>query len=208
MKVKICGVTDCEIAIFAAEAGADAIGLVFAESKRRVTSERAKEIAQVLSDDVMKVGVFVNETAEAIEEIAAIVGLTHIQLHGEETAAFSKALSLPVIKAWNISERRQLQAALAFPSESILLDGPKGRYKGGNGLAFDWSVLGGEDFSQRKIILAGGLDSANIEEAVKAIRPYMVDVSSGVETNGRKDVQKIKAFIDKVKAIKQGERVR
>ena len=199
MKVKICGITDVETAIFAAQSGADAIGFVFAESKRRVTLEMAKEISESLPSTVLKVGVFVNETQEEIERIASFVGLTHIQLHGDEVESFSESLSLPVIKAWSVQNQVNQKDILDYPSEYILLDGPKGKYRGGNGDSFDWYSFHLEDFKGQKIILAGGLSEENVEEGIRAINPVMVDVSSGVETKGKKDLNKIKLFIEKAK---------
>lgn len=199
MKVKICGITDLATGIAAVEYGADAIGLVFAESKRRVTPERAKEIVENLPEYVLKIGVFVNETKEEIEKIAAYVGLTHIQLHGDEPASFSRSLSLPVIKAISLENSECLEDVINYPCEFLLLDGPKGKYRGGNGTAFDWSSTNGKDLKGKKVILAGGLSEENIEEGIRLIDPFMVDVSSGVETEGRKDLRKIQAFIEKAK---------
>jgi len=200
MKVKICGITDVHTARMAVQYGADAIGLVFADSKRKVTIDRAKEIASTLPPEVLKIGVFVNESRDEIERIASVVGLTHIQLHGEESAAFSKTLKLPVIKAISFQGSDSLQDIIPFPADFILLDGPKGKYHGGNGLAFDWSEVNTSIIKEKKIILAGGLHIDNVAQAIAVIRPYMVDVSSGVETNGTKDLMKIKVFIEKVKA--------
>lgn len=199
MKVKICGISDVETGIAAAEYGADAIGFVFAESKRRVSVEKAKEIASELPKEVLKVGVFVNETKEEIEKIASVVGLTHIQLHGDETASFSESLSLPIIKAISFQGNECLETFKNFPSNYILLDSPKGKYRGGNGTVFNWSEVNPKLINNKKVILAGGLHAGNVEEAINIIRPYMVDVSSGVETEGIKDLKKIKTFIEKVK---------
>ncbi|MFJ5715230.1 N-(5'-phosphoribosyl)anthranilate isomerase [Neobacillus sp. NPDC093127] len=199
MKVKICGVMNVETAAAAVEYGADAIGFVFAESKRRVSPEKAKEIISYVPDDVIKVGVFVNETKDEIERIAAIAGLTHIQLHGDETAVFSSSLSLPVIKAISFHSNEALAGYYQFPCEFLLLDGPKGKYRGGNGTAFAWSEVNPTIINEKKVILAGGLHVDNVEAAIKTIRPCMVDVSSGVETEGVKDFRKIKEFIKKAK---------
>jgi len=199
MKVKICGITDVDAALAAVDFGADAIGFVFAKSKRKIDVVNARNIAAELPSDIMKVGVFVNETKEVIERIGQAVGLTHVQLHGNESAEFSKSLSLPVIKALGIEGKDSLEAIKDYPCEFLLLDGPKGKYQGGNGLSFDWNILNGQDLLGKKVILAGGLNEGNVLEAVRQVRPYMVDVSSGVETDGKKDLNKIKRFIDKVK---------
>ena len=199
MKVKICGITDVDAALAAVDFGADAIGFVFAKSKRKIDVVNARNIAAELPSDIMKVGVFVNETKEVIERIGQAVGLTHVQLHGNESAEFSKSLSLPVIKALGIEGKESLEAIKDYPCEFLLLDGPKGKYPGGNGLSFDWNILKEQDLLGKKVILAGGLNEGNVLEAVRQVRPYMVDVSSGVETDGKKDLNKIKRFIDKVK---------
>lgn len=204
MKVKICGITDELTGMAAVQFGADAIGLIFAESKRRISVERAKEIVLQLPEQVYKVGVFVNETKEQIEKVAASVGLTHIQLHGDETATFSQSLSLPVIKAFSFQDNESLKNMDGFPSDYILLDSPKGKYRGGNGTAFEWDKVNQRLIDGKKVILAGGLNIDNVEQAIHIIKPFMVDVSSGVETNGTKDLAKIKAFIEKVKGSLTG----
>ncbi|WHY90152.1 phosphoribosylanthranilate isomerase [Neobacillus cucumis] len=199
MKVKICGITDVDTALAAVAYGADAIGFVFAESKRKVELEKAKEIIEKLPSEVMKVGVFVNATVEGIEKIANFTGLTHIQLHGDELASLSEGLTLPVIKAASIESDETLEEIKNYPCEYLLLDGPKGKYRGGNGIAFNWKNINLDVLKEKKIILAGGLHQENVEEAIQTIRPDMVDVSSGVETDGKKDLQKIKIFIEKAK---------
>ena len=204
MKVKICGITDLTTAIAAVDYGADALGFVFAESKRKIPEVKAKEIIAHLPKEVLKVGVFVNESKEKIEEIAASVGLTHIQLHGDETPAFSESLSYPVIKAISIHDEQSLEAIEVYKCEYVLIDGPKGKYRGGNGLSFDWNSISAEDLKDKKVILAGGLHDENVEEALKLIKPYMVDVSSGVETEGKKDLNKIQSFIMKAKGSQTG----
>jgi len=201
LKVKICGITDIETGKKAVEYGADAVGFVFAESKRKVPAELAKEIISYLPKDVWKVGVFVNETKEAIERIAEVAGLTHLQLHGDESAAFAVSLSLPVIKAISFQDNKTLEVFHQFPCDYLLLDGPKGKYRGGNGSAFNWQEVNIDLLNRKHVILAGGLDPENVATAINIIKPYMVDVSSGVETEGRKDFRKIKQFIEKAKGI-------
>lgn len=201
MKVKICGITDVKTALAAIDYGADALGFVFAESKRKLSLEKAGEIISQLPEKVIKVGVFVNETRDEIERIASIAGLTHIQLHGDEPDFFSESISLPVIKAVSFNGNDELAGYNQYPCEYLLLDGPKGKYRGGNGTAFDWTEVNTCLLKGKKLILAGGLHVDNVERAVKTIRPFMVDVSSGVETNRIKDVLKIKVFIEKAKGI-------
>jgi len=198
MKVKICGLQNVETALFAARNGADAIGFVFAESKRHITPERAKQIISTLPKEVKKVGVFVNSSKEEIEKIVCETGIDIVQLHGHESPEFCQSIPYPMIKAFSIESARDLEDIHIYPCEFILLDGPKGKYHGGNGIAFDWNLLKTFDFKDKKVILAGGLNSENVSEALKT-NAYMLDVSSGVESNGQKDSNKIKTFLDVVK---------
>ncbi|HDX9589464.1 TPA: phosphoribosylanthranilate isomerase [Bacillus pseudomycoides] len=198
MKVKICGITDIKAARIACEYGADAIGFVFAESKRKITPEQAKQIIEELPENVMKVGVFVNESMEVIENIATYCGLTHVQLHGDEQNYHIKRLNVPSIKAVGVSSSEDIERAAEYETDFILFDSPKEQFHGGNGKTFSWELLRSNPIEQR-CILAGGLNLENITEAIEMVRPYMVDVSSGVETNGKKDIEKIKQFITKAK---------
>ncbi|PLR78428.1 phosphoribosylanthranilate isomerase [Bacillus sp. V3-13] len=195
MKVKICGITDSTTAQAAVQAGADLLGFVFAESRRRVTPEQAGAIASVLPDHVLKVGVFVNENIEEIERIVNTAKLDLIQLHGDESPEFCKAISLPVIKAISVSTREDMNELKKYETEYVLLDSPKGKYRGGNGTKFNWELAAEASNSKTKVILAGGLNPDNVAEAIGKVDPYMVDVSSGVETDGKKDISKISSFI-------------
>lgn len=200
MKVKICGITDVETAKSACEYGADALGFVFAESKRKITPKRAKEIIQELPVNVLKIGVFVNESVEVIQKIADECGLTHVQLHGDEDNYQIRRLNIPCIKSLGVTSERDMKNAQRYETDYILFDSPKEKFHGGNGKTFSWELLGHMPKELRKkTILAGGLNALNIEEAIRTVRPYMVDVSSGVETEGKKDVEKIKQFIIKAK---------
>ncbi|UYY95136.1 phosphoribosylanthranilate isomerase [Bacillus cereus] len=200
MKVKICGITDVETAKSACEYGADALGFVFAESKRKITPKRAKEIIQELPANVLKIGVFVNESVEVIRKIADECGLTHVQLHGDEDNHQIRTLNIPSIKSLGVTSESDMKNAQRYETDYILFDSPKEKFHGGNGKTFSWELLGHMPKELRKkTILAGGLNALNIEEAIRTVRPYMVDVSSGVETEGKKDVEKIKQFIIKAK---------
>ena len=200
MKVKICGITDVETAKSACEYGADALGFVFAESKREITPKRAEEIIQELPANVLKIGVFVNESVEVIQKIADECGLTHVQLHGDEDNYQIRRLNIPSIKALGVTSEIDMKNAQTYKTDYILFDSPKERFHGGNGKKFSWELLAHMSKELReKTILAGGLNALNIEEAIRTVRPYMVDVSSGVETEGKKDVEKIKQFIIKAK---------
>ncbi|OUB26182.1 N-(5'-phosphoribosyl)anthranilate isomerase [Bacillus thuringiensis serovar yunnanensis] len=200
MKVKICGITDMETAKRACEYGADALGFVFAESKRKITPKRAEEIIQELPANVLKIGVFVNESVEVIQKIADECGLTHVQLHGDEDNYQIRRLNIPSIKSLGVTSESDMKNAQGYETDYILFDSPKEKFHGGNGKIFSWELLGHMPKELRKkTILAGGLNALNIEEAIRTVRPYMVDVSSGVETEGKKDVEKIKQFIIKAK---------
>ncbi|PEU92550.1 phosphoribosylanthranilate isomerase [Bacillus cereus] len=200
MKVKICGITDMETAKRACEYGADALGFVFAESKRKITPKRAEEIIQELPANVLKIGVFVNESVEVIQKIADECGLTHVQLHGSEDNYQIRRLNIPSIKSLGVTSESDMKNAQGYETDYILFDSPKEKFHGGNGKTFSWELLGHMPKELRKkTILAGGLNALNIEEAIRTVRPYMVDVSSGVETEGKKDVEKIKQFIIKAK---------
>ncbi|MEC1979935.1 phosphoribosylanthranilate isomerase [Bacillus cereus group sp. MYBKT14-1] len=200
MKVKICGITDVETAKSACEYGADALGFVFAESKREITPKRAEEIIQELPANVLKIGVFVNESVEVIQKIADECELTHVQLHGDEDNYQIRRLNIPSIKSLGVTSESDMKNAQRYEADYILFDSPKEKFHGGNGKTFSWELL--RDMPKelrKKMILAGGLNALNIEEAIRTVRPYMVDVSSGVETEGKKDVEKIKQFIIKAK---------
>ncbi|MFE8702721.1 phosphoribosylanthranilate isomerase [Cytobacillus sp. FJAT-54145] len=205
MKVKICGITDLESALTAIESGADALGFVFAESKRKIDPLTAFEIISQLPREVLKVGVFVNESVENINKIIEKTGITSVQLHGDETPEFCTSFSVPVIKALSISETSDIERINGYHCDYILLDSPKGKYHGGNGTKFNWNLLSEVERPTRKIILAGGLNIENVAEAIEITYPYMVDVSSGVETNGKKDIEKIRQFI---RAAKQREEIK
>jgi phosphoribosylanthranilate isomerase len=195
MKVKICGITDEKTALEACKLGADAIGFVFAPSKRQLSIEKAIEISERLPKDVLTVGVFVNETKERIEEIAAITKLDMIQLHGQETKQFCQSIHLPVIKAFSITSMEDIQQIKNFQVSFFLLDSAQA----GSGQTFNWQMLKDNHIQTEKLMLAGGLTPENVKQAIEIVKPAWVDVSSGVETNGLKDVTKIKAFINKAK---------
>jgi phosphoribosylanthranilate isomerase len=202
-KVKICGITDVLTAKQACAFGADALGFVFARSKRQITPEEAKAIIKQLPKQVLKIGVFVNEQAETVREIAAYSGLDCVQLHGEESQQYCDSLGLPIIKAFGVATKEDVTRAFQYDVDYILLDSPKDVYQGGNGKRFDWRLVEGLSREQRqKLILAGGLNEQNVKQAAKLIQPYMVDASSSLETNGTKDIEKIKRFIETVKEWK------
>lgn len=197
--VKICGLQEVEHVRAAVEAGADAIGFVFAKSRRQVTLSQAQKMTAVVPKDILKVGVFVNETCETVEKYAKEVPLDYVQLHGDESIEFVNSISVPVIKAFSIASKQDVQNALTYEVDLYLFDTPGIEFRGGSGKTFDWGLLNSEIPLKEKVILAGGLNAENVRVAIQKVHPYMVDVSSGVETDHCKDESKIRAFISAVR---------
>jgi phosphoribosylanthranilate isomerase len=196
--VKICGVTDPADAEAVVAAGADAVGLNFASSRRRVSVARACEIAAAVPPGVLTVGVFRDHLAEDVIEVASTVGLDAVQLHGREPAATSRRVhaAVPVlIRALSASDP-QLDGIDDHGADAVLLDAPVP----GGGVPFDWALIG--DLTARhRIILAGGLRPENVAEAVAAVRPWGVDVASGVESvPGSKDHDAVRRFVAEARA--------
>lgn len=194
MLVKTCGIMTKEAADTAVQAGVNFIGFVFAPSKRYLTPEQAADIASIVPSPVKKIGVFVNETVETITSVAEKVGLDYIQLHGDETAEFAEQLPYRVIKAFPATQE-SFAKLKDYPCDYYLIDSPFGTNRGGNGTAFDWTVLKELNLDSNKLFLAGGLTPENVQQAIRLTEPIGVDVSSGIETDGSKDLSKIKNFI-------------
>ncbi|GIN73633.1 N-(5'-phosphoribosyl)anthranilate isomerase [Bacillus sp. J14TS2] len=205
MQVKICGITTKEAAQTAVRAGADFLGFVFAKSKRRVPPEQAAEIIRQLPSHVKSVGVFVNESKEEIQRIAALANLDYVQLHGAESPEFCSNLGLPVIKAFSIKQEKDLDALKQYDFEYALVDSPGVQFAGGSGIPFDWNLLESQQLPREQLILAGGLTTENVLMAISKVHPKIVDVSSGVETDGEKDLVKIKTFIKTVKTYQANQ---
>ena len=200
IKVKICGIKNLNDAIFAVDYGADAIGFVFAKSIRKISKEKARAIIRKLPPFVTTVGLFVNETAENIEEASRYCGLDAIQLHGNEPPnIINKLKDIKTIKAFRIQNEKDITPIKKYKPSAILLDGYSENQMGGTGTSFDWKIV--KKFKTSiPIIVAGGLTHLNVSQAIKTIKPYGVDVSSGVETKpGRKDKRLIRKFIAAVK---------
>ena len=200
---KICGITRPEDALSATRAGADAIGLVFyPKSPRAVTIEQAGAICAVLPPFVTAVGLFVDADHFEVEDIINAVPLDLLQFHGEETPAQCEAFNKPYIKAIRMRDDVDLaEAARQYASaRGLLVDTYNPAEAGGTGEVFDWDRV--PDGLDTPIILAGGLEPGNVAEAVKRVRPYAVDVSSGVEqSKGIKDAGRIRAFINAVSMV-------
>ncbi len=199
-KIKICGIKTLNDAKFAVDYGADAIGFVFAESKRNVSKEKARAIIQKLPPFVTTVGLFVNDTAENIEAICRFCGLDAIQLHGNERPGLlNKLKDFKTIKAFRIQNEKDILPIKKYKPDAILLDGYSENKMGGTGTSFDWKIVKNIRTSI-PIIVAGGLTPLNVSRAIRVVNPYAVDVSSGVESSpGKKDKKLIKKFIDAVK---------
>lgn len=192
--VKICGIQTLADALAAIEAGAWAIGEVFTFSRRRINPEEARWINQCIPPRVVKVGVFVNEKIENVDYISRYAQLDIVQLHGQESPEYTSEIKLPVIKAFAVEKEIDLAYIHQWRPWAYLFDsGP-----GGSGEVFDWSWLKPAK-GMKNIILAGGLNGSNVTKAIQEVRPMAVDISSGVESCGRKDPAAITRFINKVK---------
>ena len=201
--VKICGITNLADARYAVEAGADFLGFVFApESKRVVTPATVHEITRQLPAGIRTVGVFVNVTAEQVAEILAFCKLDLAQLHGEEPPAVATAIGIErVWKTVTLRTPQDVELALTLPAAAVLADTATSGARGGTGLVGDWT-LAARLAGRRSVVLAGGLKPENVAAAIGAVRPFAVDVSSGVEfAPGRKDHDKVRRFIAAVRAV-------
>lgn len=196
MRVKICGITNIEDALAAVELGADALGFVFAKSPRQVTKEQARDIIENLPPFVSPVGVFVDEKVETIKEICDFCGIHTVQLHGNEDPLYINDLKgYKIIKAFRIKEEGDLKPLANYKPHAFLLDSYVKGVMGGTGVAFNWEVAR-QAHKYGAIILSGGLTSENVQEAIRIVKPYAVDVSSGVEASpGKKDKVLMKWFI-------------
>lgn len=198
-RIKICGIRDEAAALAAVRAGTDAVGFVFAPGKRTITPERAREIGLLLPPFVAKTGVFVDATVKDIKAIAGYVGLDVIQLHGNEPPEMCTGFSQKVIKAFGVGLTINTDEINLYPADAYLFDTQAAGSQGGTGRTFNWTLLNTVNFN-KPVLLAGGLNPDNVRAAIAAVAPYGVDVSSGVETDGVKDPQKITEFIRRVKS--------
>ncbi len=202
--IKICGITNAEDAENAVAFGADALGFIFAESPRRADPKNAKKILARIRGKALGVGVFVNESARRVEETAEYCGLDVVQLHGDETSSYCANIKVDrVIKAFRIKDIASLKAIKGYDNVfAYLLDTFSKDTYGGTGRAFDWNIAVKAKSLGKPIILSGGLNSGNIGEAIKVIRPYGVDISSSIESEpGKKDAGLMKCIIEEIKAL-------
>ena len=210
-KVKMCGISKVETIPAIVDAKPDYMGLVFAPSKRQVTVDQAKTLVEELhkqyavrynSETIKTVGVFVNETVENLLKIAEEVKLDVIQLHGDEDESFIQILkeqsNVEVWKAVQVRSAADAEKWIDSSADMLLFDAYHKDERGGTGEVFDWSSL---DEFERPFMLAGGIDSTNVARAIRTVRPYGIDISSGIETEGVKDNEKMKAFTNIVRTI-------
>jgi phosphoribosylanthranilate isomerase len=193
--IKVCGITSVSDALHAVEQGATALGFVlWPKSPRAVTVDRAAEIIAALPSHVMTVGVFVNEPIDGIRTVAARAHLTAVQLHGDEPPAYADALDWPVLRAVSVDEI-DVAAGAWSADTALLVDNIDPVRRGGTGEAVDWIRAAGVA-KTRRVVLAGGLTPENVGTAIRAVHPFGVDVSSGVESApGVKDLDKVTQFI-------------
>ena len=194
-RIKICSITNLEDACMAVEYGADALGFIFTKSPRQIPPEKAKHIIQQLASFVTTVGVFMDDPLKFVEEIALFTGIDVVQLHGSESPDYCQKIRKRVIKRMNVqrddTKETLIEKMQSYSVSAFLLDPG-----GGSGKTFDWKIAKGIDFP---LIIAGGLNPENVGQVIKILRPYGVDVSSGVEkTLGKKDSEKVKRFIEEV----------
>jgi phosphoribosylanthranilate isomerase len=202
VKVKVCGIKEPEDARVAAAAGADAIGLIFAESPRRVSVEEAWHIASILPDGILKVGVFVNADPDEVLRVGREVGLDLAQLHGDEppeTVAEIRDGGLGVMKALRVRNVEVLAAVERYEADLVMLDAWSEKARGGTGERFDWELaksLKGRD----NIVVSGGLTPDNVREAIEFFEPYGVDASSSLEDSpGKKNGERVRRFVGAAK---------
>jgi phosphoribosylanthranilate isomerase len=202
VKVKVCGITNPEDARVAADAGADAIGLVFAESPRWVGLEEARKIADALPENVLKVGVFVDREPEEVLRIAHEVGLDYAQLHGDEgpeVVAEIRSGGLAVIKALRVRGVISLEEMNRYDADLFMLDAYSEKARGGTGERFDWGLAKAVR-GYANILVSGGLSAENVREAIEFFEPYGVDASSSLEDEpGKKNGERVRRFVSAAK---------
>jgi phosphoribosylanthranilate isomerase len=205
VKIKFCGLRRTQDIEFANQTAPEYVGFVFAPSRRQVSPEEAGQLALKLNPGILKVGVFVNETMERVLEAVQAAGLEVVQLHGEEDLDFILALrqrlgEQEIWKAVRTSDKMVLLAADQLPADKLLLDAFTPGMAGGTGVTADWDLIRSAQAQLTKpYFLAGGLNLVNIPEALKVLEPYGIDLSSGIETAGVKDLDKMMAIVKQVR---------
>ena len=205
--IKICGITNLEDAVAAIAMGADALGFNFYKpSPRYITPQSAREIIEQVPESILKVGVFVNEESpEVVQNIASESGITAVQLHGDESPDYCRELKSTqyVIKTLAVSHDFDPHLTERYQVDAIMLDTKHNTLRGGTGRAFDWSIAQQVSKIVPKLYLAGGLSPENVADAIETVRPYAVDACSSLESlPGRKDHERMRAFIAAVRSVK------
>ncbi|CAD2079983.1 phosphoribosylanthranilate isomerase [Jeotgalicoccus meleagridis] len=202
MKVKICGIQTKEEALLIAKEKPDFIGMVFAPSKRKIDLDQAANITEALKGKNIKtVGVLVNPTIKDCEAVIS-AGVDYLQFHGDEDQSLIEKYKDRAIKAFPSNSKISYKDKFTYPGQYILIDSPREKFYGGSGVTFNWSELPLADIDEKRFGLAGGLNPNNIETVLENFRPALIDVSSGVETDGYKDIDKVRAFIQKIRGVK------
>lgn len=206
VKIKICGITNMQDAVWVANLGADYLGLIFAkDSQRKLNLAKAKEIIDVVPAYIKKVGLFVNEEPRVVEKALTDCQLDLLQFHGEESPDYCKQFKgrAEIIKAFRIKDAESLKQISLYDADFYLLDTfVEGKY-GGTGQTFNWDLAAEAKQFGRPIFLSGGLSPYNVVQAIKKVKPYGVDVSSGVESSPRrKNVELMKEFITKIRKMR------
>ena len=198
-KVKICGNTRVEDVKLAAQLGADYLGFIFAESKRRISVESARALVRSLPNFKNFVAVFSNQPKEEVERIVGDLGIRILQFHGEETALYCHSFverGYEVVKTFRIKDKMSLKRIDEYNVSGFLFDAYSREGKGGTGAPFNWELIEDRPYVHEKLFLAGGLNVANLRKAIQKIRPFAVDVASGVEKSpGEKDPKLLEEFI-------------
>lgn len=207
-RVKICGNTNYEQARLAADLGANYLGFIFASSSKRVIAvEKAEEILAKLPDFKNTVGVFCNQPKKEVEAIAGRLKLKFLQFHGEETALYCDSFmqkGFEIIKTFHVKDAMSLKRIDEYNVTAFLFDTYAHTEKGGTGIPFDWSIIEDRPYVHDKLFLAGGLNPLNVAQAIEKVRPFAVDVASGVESGpGTKDPALLRSFIENAKGVKE-----
>lgn len=207
-KVKICGNTNYESARLAVDLGADYLGFIFApSSKRLITADKASEILAKLTDFENTVGVFCNQPKKEVETIAERLKFKFLQFHGEETALYCDSFmqkGYEIIKTFHVKDAMSLKRLAEYNVTAFLFDTYSQSEKGGSGIPFEWSFIEDKPYVHDKLFLAGGLNPQNVAQAIGKVRPFAVDVASGVESGpGIKDPQLLRSFIENAKGVKE-----
>lgn len=203
VRIKICGLRRKQDIEWVNFLKVDYAGFVFAESRRRVDLKEAERLSALLEKGIKKVGVFVNQSPDFVKGVCGALGIDVIQLHGDESQKEIESylgLGFEVWKAIRIKDKSDLISAFEYRVDGVLLDAAVRGMYGGTGRTFNWDILKGVYF-KNKIILAGGLDPQNVGLAIAKVKPFAVDVSSGVETEGYKDFFKMKEFVERVRGF-------